>query len=338
MNTLHTFCLLLVAVLVCANDLPGMLPIDKKTVTASGVSSGGAFAMQLHVAYSSIIQGVGYFAAPPYRCAGDSGQIGALECMEVPILVQTSKLVSDAKQYEQQGSVDALRNLTDDRVWVFSGTNDYLVNQGTVKKIAEFYQTFISDESAIKTTYNVPASHAWITDNSADNSCSFFGAPYINNCQLDGAGEILNHVLFQRFNITAKPRTTQKADNLFKFDQTPYGDSSIGVLSYGYVYIPTACQVKKGLSNATCRLHISLHGCAQNADTLQTTFVTHVGLNDWAESNNIVVLYPQAASVMISNPQGCFDWWGYTNSNFANQQGPQMKAVRAMIGKLLGEK
>jgi hypothetical protein len=334
-------CVLLFSVLVTADNigiLPGMLSLNPTTVTVSGVSSGGAFAMQLHVAYSSVIKGVGYFAAPPYRCAGNLGQIGAFECMEVPFLVDTNKLISDAKNYESQNLVDPLKNLADDRVWIFSGTMDFIVVQGTVKKLEEFYKNFASS-SLIKTTYNVAANHAWITGNSADNSCFYLGQPYINNCNIDGSGEILNHVYFERFNVTAKPKTTQISENLLKFDQTPFGDESAGVLSYGYAYVPKACQIKRGnAANVTCSLHVALHGCDQNAQAIGTSFVTRNGMNDWAESNNIVVLYPQAAQIPSKNPKGCFDWWGYTDSNFANKNGHQMKAVRAMIAKLLGEK
>jgi hypothetical protein len=37
-----------------------------------------------------------------------------------------------------------------------------------------------------------------------------------------------------------------------------------------------------------------------------------------------------------SNPEGCFDWWGYTNSNYANQQGPQMQFVTALMNAITG--
>jgi poly(3-hydroxybutyrate) depolymerase len=45
-----------------------------------------------------------------------------------------------------------------------------------------------------------------------------------------------------------------------------------------------------------------------------TEFVTNSGLNEIAESNNIIILYPQAKKSILnpSNPNGCFDWWGYT--------------------------
>jgi hypothetical protein len=35
--------------------------------------------------------------------------------------------------------------------------------------------------------------------------------------------------------------------------------------------------------------------------------------------------------------QGCWDWWGYEGDAYAVQAGPQMIAVRRMVGDLLGQ-
>jgi hypothetical protein len=45
----------------------------------------------------------------------------------------------------------------------------------------------------------------------------------------------------------------------------------------------------------------------------------------WAEANNIVVLYPQLTTRQF-NPEGCWDWWGYSGSDYFVQSGPQMRA------------
>ena len=43
--------------------------IDIQQTSVSGVSSGGAMAVQMHVAYSSIMRGVGVIAGVAYNCA-----------------------------------------------------------------------------------------------------------------------------------------------------------------------------------------------------------------------------------------------------------------------------
>ena len=71
------------------------------------------------------------------------------------------------------------------------------------------------------------------------------------------------------------------------------------------------------------RLHVVLHGCEQSAEVLHDEFYKHIGINEWADSNNIVVLYPQARTISTKgfshkritdafaiNPAGCWNWFG----------------------------
>ena len=53
------------------SSLPGLprLSIDPSGITASGISSGADFAVQIAVAFSKTIRGVGVFAGQPYHCA-----------------------------------------------------------------------------------------------------------------------------------------------------------------------------------------------------------------------------------------------------------------------------
>jgi hypothetical protein len=34
------------------------------------------------------------------------------------------------------------------------------------------------------------------------------------------------------------------------------------------------------------------------------------------------------------NPKGCWDWWGYSGSQYAYKSAPQMKAIMAMVQRL----
>lgn len=56
----------------------------------------------------------------------------------------------------------------------------------------------------------------------------------------------------------------------------------------GYLYVPTACQSK----STTCKLSIQFHGCQQTLADIGTDYVTKLGLNEIAEANNIIILYP----------------------------------------------
>ena len=85
-----------------------------------------------------------------------------------------------------------------------------------------------------------------------------------------------------------------------------------------------------------CRVHISFHGCNQNAEAIGDQYAQQVGLNEWADSNNTVVLYPQTKKSMFMplNPQACWDWWGYTGDNYATKGAMQITAVMNMVNAL----
>jgi hypothetical protein len=67
-------------------------------------------------------------------------------------------------------------------------------------------------------------------------------------------------------------------------------------------------------------------------------FYTKIGVNEWADTNRIVVLYPQAHATDVSelasqnflslfntNLQGCWNWWGYAgDKQFMTKQGVQL--------------
>ena len=80
--------------------------------------------------------------------------------------------------------------------------------------------------------------------------------------------------------------------------------------------------------------------------TIGDKFVRNTGFSRWADTNNIVVLFPQtkvdntsrstAASGLLPNPNGCWDWVGWYGSNFAQKAGTQIGAIKAMVDKVAG--
>lgn len=71
-----------------------------------------------------------------------------------------------------------------------------------------------------------------------------------------------------------------------------------------------------------------------NADISQSSVS---GLSAGAYMADQFFLYPQAQKVAVVNPRGCYDWWGYlpgSTDTYATKQGPQMKAVYAMMERL----
>ena len=135
------------------------------------------------------------------------------------------------------------------------------------------------------------------------------------------------------------PRTAARCPaSSSPFDQreltSPESPASYSMAETGYVYVPASCAAQQ-----PCRVHIALHGCKQNFDTIQDRYIQHAGYNEWADTNRLIILYPQTivgdpADFEPQNPFGCWDWWGYTNFNYAVKAGRQITAIKAMLDRL----
>ena len=60
--------------------------LDSRAITVSGISSGAFFAHQFHVAYSSLVKGVGMVAGGPYACADNEDSITPPNPFEVALV------------------------------------------------------------------------------------------------------------------------------------------------------------------------------------------------------------------------------------------------------------
>ena len=99
----------------------------------------------------------------------------------------------------------------------------------------------------------------------------------------------------------------------------------------GFLYVPKACE--KG----RCRVHVAFHGCRQSAGEVGERFAREAGYNRWADTNRLLVLYPQARaswSLFAFNPRACWDWWGYTGEHYHTRDGAQIKTIMAMLKRL----
>ena len=293
--------------------------------TVSGFSSGAFFAHQLHVAYSSAITGAGIVAGGPFNCSMGSGVRVNTVCTVNSYLLDLPQLTSLATQAATAGLIDNVGNLQNDRVYIFSGLLDAVVLQSAVKMTEQFYRTFINNDYKVYTVYNYSASHAWVSD-IYGNPCWAVEWPGINNCGYDLAGDMLAHVFA---NANFKARGTQIPANLVSFDQANYADIwQAGMSTRGWVYLPQFCKTN------VCPVHLNFHGCTQYYDNpfMGNSWVTQTGLNEWAETNDIIIIYPQTVPTN-NNPDGCWDFWGYTGNNFTYQSGLQMQAAYAMAQK-----
>jgi len=300
---------------------------DVNSVSVSGISSGAAFAIQFHVAYSSQVIGVGAVAGVVFYCAGAT-LTGATLCMETPAIINVDYFVQVTRTTAATGFLDDVSGMSGDKVYIFDGTLDTVVLPENGPKIQEYYQNFGAD---IATEFNLDAEHCMPTVDYG-NTCSQLGSPFLSKCDYNAAYILLNHI----YGGLQEPTGTVALNGeLLTFDQSEFISGSPGSISMdstGYIYVPSGC-----VSNSGCKVHLAFHGCEQGRAYIDDTYVTNSGYNEVAEINNIIIVYPQVvnSNALPSNPNGCWDWWGYTTVDYASNIGPQMVAVHNILERVL---
>jgi poly(3-hydroxybutyrate) depolymerase len=335
----HEWKLRLVVLLACcgvhagalAESLPRLPGVEAQadTVTVSGLSSGGAMATQFHLAHSATVRGVGIIAGVPYYCAQHSALRASTACMSPNMLARLPPLTSLVDEVEKQAAaktIDAPAHLDGSRVWLGAGSQDGVVKAEVVELAAGFYRHWLP-AAAVRFESIPEAGHAMVTP-AGPHACSETRTPFINHCgTFDTPGRLLAWLLGE-----LKPKAGQASGELRAFDQGEFthGERSAGMGDKGWVYLPQTCL------GGGCRIHVAFHGCQQNDEAIGDTYVREAGYNGWAESNRLIVLYPQT-SRSLANPGACWDWWGYTGPDYHTRNAPQIRAVQAMIERLAGK-
>ncbi|PVY81347.1 hypothetical protein C7414_10183 [Cupriavidus alkaliphilus] len=327
-----------------AQALPA-LGADLAQTSVSGLSSGAFMATQFHVAYSGTMVGAGVVAGGPFYCAGlfaptPPATAAATQCMQ-PVGdtgPDAQAALDAARTFARDGRIDPVQNLARQRVYVFSGTRDQTVLPRVAAQVGRFYTLGGVPASQLQYVADVAAGHAFITSQAGDAACAASASPYINNCGLEQARQILQWI-YGALKPAARP-----SGELLRFDQRAFDPGGKALLAdSGYVYVPRECGAGGADGGAdggaaACRVHVAFHGCLQGAGAVGERFVRGAGYLESAEANRIVVLFPQVV-VSRHNPLGCWDFWGYTSDDpaqpdFFSREAPQMAAVMRMVRRL----
>lgn len=339
-------CLLLAACITgCAPEGNVELPrlearIDQTSV--SGISSGAYMAGQFQLAHSQVVVGAAVIAGGPYGCAEsvfadvmpgpgsallnltkaiNGCMLNAMQIWGVP---NPHQLADRARRLAEDDRIDAISGVAGDRIYLFSGKEDHTVVPAIVAAAGDLYAELGVPAEQIKFETTLDAGHAFVTEDQG-LSCDRSAKPYIVDCDYDQAGVLLAHIYGP-----LNPRAATPTGAFLAFDQRPFtrdlGDH--GLSDTGIVYVPGTCKTSAG-----CRVHIAFHGCAQNRALVDDAFVKETGFARWADTNRLVVLFPQTATGPF-NPQGCWDWWGYTGRDYLTRDAPQIVAVWRMLERL----
>ncbi len=314
------------------SDRLAPLPVAAGSVTVSGISAGGYMAVQVHVAHSALVNGVGVVAAGPYFCAENSLRLALGRCMQGDEPIAVDELVGLTSQLALDARIDPIANLADDRIWIFRGERDEVVAKSVVDALQSYYG-LLADTRGIRRTDFAEAGHTFPAAATGLQACDKTETPFVGSCGIDGARELLEH-LYEPFGAAsgqAAPGTLQE------FSQAPYAQltGAAGLAERGWLYVPAACAGDG--KPQRCRLHVAFHGCKQGASYVKDAFVRQSGYLAAADAGNVIVLFPQVEpSFQPLNPNGCWDWWGYTGDAYATQAGPQVAAIKAMLDDLTG--
>jgi len=297
-------------------------------VSVSGFSSGAHMAAQMHFAYSKTVRkGAGIVAGGPVYCSQGSIAISVGPCMLDTGSRNLPYLISVVNTWSGNGYIDPTTNMAASRVYLLSGTIDSTVRQPVMDDLKTMYTNYLPAAS-IQYKNNLTAEHSVPTD-FFGNGCSVNSTPYINNCNFDTAGEILKWI----YGPLNPKNVGTLTGSFINFDQSAFwgnfNPNTYSMADSGYAYVPSACA-----AGQACKLHVALHGCLQSASVAGTAFYQNAGYNRWADTNKIIVLYPQMIAT-ANNPGGCWDWWGYEDANFPGKSGGQMVAIKTMIDKIV---
>jgi hypothetical protein len=317
------------------------LNADIKETSVSGISSGAYMAGQFQFAHSDIVSGAAIIAGGPYGCseslyadvmpgpgtsllnlnkAMNGCMLDGLALWGIP---NPPGLAEKAKRRAAANKIGPIDAVLTDRVYLFSGKEDRTVVPAIVQSAYEFYQALGMKPEQIKSVTTYPAGHAIVTEDEGAR-CEITQKPFVVDCDYDQAGDLLSHLRGE-----LKPRVPQPTGQYIVFDQEPFTEGMLnhGLSSEGVAYVPQSCR------GGGCKVHVAFHGCAQNRESVGETFVQSSGFARWADSNKLIVLYPQIATTPF-NVQGCWDWWGYTGREYLTRDAPQARAVRRMLDRL----
>ena len=317
--------------------------IDPAKVFVAGISSGGFAAVQMHIAHSSTFKGAAIYAGGVYWCAGAGGAAGALancggETLPTNQASYHSTLAASESYLDAQsslGTIDRSSNLKGQPVYLWSGTQDVVVNPLEMADLNSEYQYYGAN---VRFDNAFPAAHGWESPG-GELPCGTLGSPYMVNCAANGAVYDSVQTWLTMFLGKLNPRNNGRlSGTLSAFDQTEFGASpNVSMSSTGSVFVPKACAEGK-----TCGVVLALHGCLQEAALIGNRWVTEAGINEWADTNRLVVVYPDtiaSSAPSPTNPNACFDWWGYSNQydqNYALKSGLQMSVLYAMVQRVTG--
>jgi len=275
---------------------------DPHQVSISGLSSGGAMALQYAVAHSGSIIGVGSVAGPAWYCAEGDLAHAMQVCMKGQGTVQPKTDL--ARQFAAAGKIDSLCGNTTSALkhsFVFQSKDDEV--------LSTMYGEEMPDPSTRK---EVADADVW----------EFDQQPMIDAVKNEGVSASGDYVFWYQ-----SSQSTQRQN----FDLAPKG----------YIYVPTVCEQGRPPCRVHVALHgcaqdpklfAQKSGYNDWAEHYRAIIVYPAikAREPWPWD------YLSGAE---PNPLGCWDWWGYLDpgtggDRYLTKDGPQIRVIERIIAEV----
>ena len=234
------------------------------------------------------------------------------------------KLAKRAKELAEDGKIDELSGLADDKVYLFSGNEDQTVDRPVVEAAKRFYAAAGVPAGSV-TLVEKEGGHAFITETEG-TACGLSEEPYVSDCDYDQAKAILEW-------IYGPPL----ADPSTKPDGQVHHLRPIALQPWRR---QRACRRGRGLCARGLREPFEAAACisrcmaaSRRARPSATPSSRRAALPATPIPTGSSILFPQIAGSVV-NPHGCWDWWGYSDIDYLGKDAPQIKAIWAMAERL----
>lgn len=291
-------------------------------------------------------------------------------CMKNP--AQAKLPFEVMQEFEKENLISPLANIQNQKILVYHGLDDLVVNPVMANKLSEFYlQNGVSVQNLVQITR--AGGHNYPTDKLGLNSCISERTPYVSSCEFNLSEKVLTHLTGINNLKRAEVKVATELLKVVSQDRTGLTRPR-SLAAYGYLASGEKC-----LKNPeSCHLHVALHGC-EMSDAFDANFDTRFvrgaragyfqmrtkkdsflfsplpyieqkkagmaglkfaqssGYIDYVEANDIMVLFPQTDITELNyplNPKGCWDWYGWTDANYATNNGAEPKWLMAWIQEL----
>jgi hypothetical protein len=261
--------------------------------------------------------------------------------------------------FAEQGLIADPNGIANQKIFVYHGEKDDVVGVAMQDKMKEFYTRYGVSDANLKLERGT-GGHNFPTTRNDGIDCDKEAVPYIANCGNDIAGKILKHTVSGdltrgTFNVAhlyrinqmtslhtdsvaaygylyASPKCLAQPDSCRlhialhgckmsdSFDQAFQTKYEEKLVSSGIMYVTDEEISNQGGLVGTAPLSLSERTPRFGA----LRFALDSGYGEYAESNDLMILFPQTqirAKNYPLNPKGCWDWFGWTQTDDTRLKG-----------------